>query len=489
MKLDRLINGLSIRQAQGSLNRNISGIAYDSRKVKQGELFVAIRGYNRDGHDFVDQAVDRGALAVVVESLPSEISDQVAVIQVANSRQALARLSANFYDFPSKKLVMIGVTGTNGKTTTSYLIEKILLADGKKVGLLGTLGYWLNGYFQPAKLTTPESLDLQGLLSDLKKSRADTAVMEVSSQAIDLHRLDFVDFDLLLFTNLSPEHLDYHKNMDNYFASKLSIFKQNPKAVAVINIDDAYGKRLLKVIPNQVISFGQAPQADVILNSARLRDNGTVAISISTSSLHLDIESQLYGYLNVYNVLAAATAGIALNIDSQAIVKCLAQARNVKGRFQLIKSNSGFKVVIDYAHTPDGLEKLISSGRRQTKGRVITVFGCGGDRDQEKRPIMGKIAAGLSDIVIITSDNPRSEDPEEIARQIAQGANSCNNCCVIIDRKQAIAEAISQAKPEDLVLIAGKGHETKQIFADQAVDFDDFKVAKQALTELGYETN
>ena len=489
MKLDRLINGLSIRQAQGSLNRNISGIAYDSRKVKQGELFVAIRGYNRDGHDFVDQAVDRGALAVVVESLPSEISDQVAVIQVANSRQALARLSANFYDFPSKKLVMIGVTGTNGKTTTSYLIEKILLADGKKVGLLGTLGYWLNGYFQPAKLTTPESLDLQGLLSDLKKSRADTAVMEVSSQAIDLHRLDFVDFDLLLFTNLSPEHLDYHKNMDNYFASKLSIFKQNPKAVAVINIDDAYGKRLLKVIPNQVISFGQAPQADVILNSARLRDNGTVAISISTSSLHLDIESQLYGYLNVYNVLAAATAGIALNIDSQAIVKGLAQARNVKGRFQLIKSNSGFKVVIDYAHTPDGLEKLISSGRRQTKGRVITVFGCGGDRDQEKRPIMGKIAAGLSDIVIITSDNPRSEDPEEIARQIAQGANSCNNCCVIIDRKQAIAEAISQAKPEDLVLIAGKGHETKQIFADQAVDFDDFKVAKQALTELGYETN
>jgi UDP-N-acetylmuramoyl-L-alanyl-D-glutamate--2,6-diaminopimelate ligase len=489
MKLDRLINGLLIKQIQGNLSRNISGIAYDSRKVKQGELFVAIRGYNRDGHDFVDQAVDRGALAVVVESLPSEISDQVAVIQVANSRQALARLSANFYGFPSKKLVMIGVTGTNGKTTTSYLIEKILLADGKKVGLLGTLGYWLNGYFQPAKLTTPESLDLQDLLSSLKKSKADTTVMEVSSQAIDLHRLDFVDFDLLLFTNLSPEHLDYHKNMDNYFASKLSIFKQNPKAVAVINIDDAYGKRLLKVVPNQVISFGQAPQADVILNSARLRDNGTVAISISTSSLHLDIESQLYGYLNVYNVLAAATAGIALNIDSQAIVKGLAQARNVKGRFQLIKSNSGFKVVIDYAHTPDGLEKLISSGRRQTKGRVITVFGCGGDRDQEKRPIMGKIAAGLSDIVIITSDNPRSEDPEEIARQIAQGANSCNNCCVIIDRKQAIAEAISQAKPEDLVLIAGKGHETKQIFADQAVDFDDFKVAKQALTELGYETN
>ncbi len=499
LQVRELVAELTIIKSSGNLDLAIQGIAYDSRKVAPGMLFVCIAGYQTDGHNYIRQAVERGAVALLVEqnpqelALPSEVLAKVAWVQVENTRTALAWVSAHFYDFPAQKLTMIGVTGTNGKTTTTHLIEAILESQSHRVGLIGTINNKLGDAILPVTNTTPLPLELQELLAMMVEKKASYAVMEVSSHALDLGRVEACDFDVAVFTNLTQDHLDFHENMANYQTAKTKLFtklsspsgKTHPK-YGIINIDDPAGREIMEKSGGQVLTYGIKNAAQVRAENIAITAGG-VAFTVQTPQGQINLKLRMTGLFSVYNALAAICVGLVEQIALPAIQQALEAVPGVAGRFELVDEGQPFGVIVDYAHTPDSLENILKTAREFVQGRIITVFGCGGDRDRTKRPIMGGIAARLSDYTIITSDNPRSEVPEAILSDIEQGVQAVTdptNYKSITDRRNAITTAIKLAQPNDLVIIAGKGHETYQIIGAQTIHFDDREVARACLQEL-----
>ncbi|BDG60761.1 UDP-N-acetylmuramoyl-L-alanyl-D-glutamate--2,6-diaminopimelate ligase [Caldinitratiruptor microaerophilus] len=461
----------------------------DSRQVTPGAAFVAIRGLRADGHDFVGEAAARGAALVVVErAVPAPAG--VAVLEVPSSRRALAAIAARFHGHPSRRLRVIGVTGTNGKTTTTHLIRAILKAAGHPTGLIGTVRNWVVDEALPVVHTTPEAPELQALLARMVDAGAHHAVMEVSSHALALHRTDELEFDIGVFTNLTQDHLDFHGDMDAYREAKGILFrrlgegvKPGPKA-AVLGADDpasAYYRSLCRV---PVLTYGVRERADVRAEDIRIEPEGaayTLVTPGGSARLHL----QFTGLFNVYNSLAAAATAVVEGIPLDVIQGALEATGGVDGRMEAVRAGQPFGVFVDYAHTPDGLENVLRAVRAFARGRVIVVFGAGGDRDPTKRAPMGRIAARLADYAVITSDNPRTEDPESIVRQVEQGflevAPAGDRHEVRVDRTEAIARAVEIARPGDVVVIAGKGHETYQIVGDRRIPFDDREVARRAI--------
>jgi UDP-N-acetylmuramoyl-L-alanyl-D-glutamate--2,6-diaminopimelate ligase len=453
-----------------------TGIAYDSRKVKPGDAFVAIPGFKADGADFIPQAIQAGAKLIVAEKevqLPPGIEFQ----RVPSARQALAHLANKFYDYPSHKLKLIGITGTNGKTTTAYLIESILKSAGQKVGLIGTIG---------PGLTTPESLDLQAILAQMLEEGVTHAVLEVSSHALALDRVYGCEFDIAIFTNLTHDHLDFHETKENYLAAKKRLFGMlKPDGVAIINVDDPCSKSFIEAVKGEVISYG-VTQAKHELRSTKHNEFDTKVSDIlirereMTLKINsLEIRTPLIGMPNVYNIVAAYQCGLALHIPQKIIKKGIESLKSVPGRVERIECGQPFSVVVDFAHSPDSLQKLIETYRPLTKGKIILVFGCPGDRDRDKRPIMGEIAARLADYSIVTTDDPHTEQPEKIIDDVMRNAEGVMR---IVDRKEAIERALKMAKKGDMVLIAGRGHEKFQDFNGKKVAMDDREVVKEFLT-------
>lgn len=489
----------------------VSGIAYDSRKVVKGNIFVAIKGENSDGHDFINDAILRGAGVIVHEKTmsceQSEACNEAGpvFIRVEDSREALACISNNFYERPSWDISVIGVTGTNGKTTTTYLIKSILEAWKRDVGLIGTLGYLVSGNEYAALHTTPESPEFQGLLREMASSGCNYVVTEVSSHALAQKRVDYTLFDIGVFTNLTRDHLDYHKTMEEYFGAKKRLFTDllSEDATAVINMDDEWGRRLASELnkrpandPDAVITYGIDKEADVVAVDIENSFSG-VSFALQHKNKSFRIDSPLIGSTSVYNILAAVSVAIALDIPDETIMAGIREIKPVKGRLEKIDYGQDFLCIIDYAHTPDALERLLAtareliskvSGSRQTglpdRGdsapRIITVFGCGGNRDKGKRPIMGGIATKLSDYVIITSDNPRKENPLDIIKDIEAGVAG-DNYHVVPDRREAINAAVARARAGDIVIIAGKGHEGYQEIGDTRLGFSDKEAGRDAI--------
>jgi UDP-N-acetylmuramoyl-L-alanyl-D-glutamate--2,6-diaminopimelate ligase len=461
-----------------------TGIAYDSRKVRPGDIFVAIPGYKVDGADFIPQAIENGAKVIVAER-EVEVPSGVEFQRVPYARKALAHLANKFYDYPSQKLKLIGITGTNGKTTTAYLIKTILDAAGNKVGLIGTVG---------GELTTPESLDLQALFADMVKQGITHVVMEVSSHALALDRVYGCDFDITIFTNLTHDHLDFHKTKDEYFVAKRKLFEVlKPEGVAIVNVDDPYSRFIMEVVKGEIITYG-VTQARHELRSTKHNEFDTkvsdvfikedeMALKINS----LEIRTPLIGMPNVYNIVAAYQCGLALSIPQKTIKQGIESLKSVPGRFERMDCGQQFSVVVDFAHSPDSLQKLLEIYRPLTKGRIILVFGCPGDRDREKRPVMGDIAARLADYMIITTDDPHGEVPASIIEDIEKGIRGSGNpeirerYNIIIDRRQAIQKALDMAKKGDSVLIAGRGHEKFQDFNGKRVAIDDREVVREIL--------
>ena len=484
MKLDALLSNIASVKIDGSLDREITAIAYDSRRVKPGTLFVALRGEKVDGSQFVEQAIAAGAEAVVSEV--AEFRTRATNVIVADARVALADLAAAFYQHPARALKIAGVTGTNGKTTTAFLLKHICETAMHRCGLIGTVRYEVGERILPAARTTPESLDLHDLLWQMRSAGCKAVAMEVSSHALMQERVRGVEFDAAIFTNLTQDHLDYHKTMDAYFAAKTRLFsglvKQTRKqGKAVINLDDRYGAQLAgtfgKEIP--VTTYGVGVQADFRASNVRIDFSGT--------SYQLDAGGKSYlvrlpqiGQFNVYNSLAAIAGAHALGVDVRSGVLALANAPAVPGRLEAVPAQRKFRVFVDYAHTDDALQNVIKTCRQLNPARLIVVFGCGGNRDKTKRPRMGAVVDGHADFSIVTSDNPRKEEPLAIIGDITPGMKR-GNYEVIVDRREAIFKAIAMAEPRDIILIAGKGHETYQEFADHTAPFDDVAVARQAL--------
>lgn len=488
MILEELLKGVSCLHLAGNLNVSVEGLSYDSRKVGKGHLFVAIRGDNFDGNDFIPQAIERGAVAIVSEQKAIPIGSKLSWAIVDNARRALAIISGNFYNQPSRRLYLIGVTGTNGKTTVTYLVESIFQQGGRKIGRLGTIDYRVGERLVEAERTTPEAPDINRYMAEMVENDCQACVMEVSSHSLDMERVYGCDFDVAVFTNLTRDHLDFHLSMERYFSSKRKLFEylENKKeAVAVINLDDPKGKELSRGLKVRSITYGWQPSADITVDSYQLSLQGLQA-TITTPEGKLQVSSPLIGRANLSNILAAVGVGMAAGITPSAISQGIARVSPIPGRFEQVNEGQDFTVIVDYAHTDDALRNLLESVREVAKGRVITVFGCGGDRDPSKRPLMGAHAMKLSDIAIVTSDNPRSEDPLQIIREIEVGIESVGvrkgAHLVIPDRKEAIKRAIDEAHPGDMVVIAGKGHERYQIIGNKTIPFDDREVARQFIS-------
>ncbi len=482
-------------------NPEITGIFCNAQEVRPGGLFVAIQGFSADGHDFIGQAVDKGAAAVICEkrSRPG-----VATVCVDNSRRVLAEVSAVFYGHPSKAMVVVGVTGTNGKTTTTYLIESILQAAGKNPGIIGTINYRFGGTLFDNPVTTPESLDLQRILSQMRDADVTHAVMEVSSHALDLYRAHGCHFDVAVFTNFSQDHLDFHKDMDSYWIAKRRLFRELLPASdstikrAVINVDSPKGTELAGQIVTPCYTCGSGPTPDLKAVAARFDLNGIDAL-VKTPQEEIEIHSPLVGRHNLENILSAVGVGIALDTPLDAIIAGINSLDNVPGRLERIPNDCGRFIYVDYAHTPDALENALLALRALTVDRIICVFGCGGDRDRAKRPKMGAIAARLSDLTIVTSDNPRTEPPDRIIDEIVEGVRQVSklhytrNCLedgfhgkgygIVADRREAIGLSVRTSRAGDTILIAGKGHEPYQVIGREKLPFDDRLEARSAVKD------
>jgi UDP-N-acetylmuramyl-tripeptide synthetase len=476
----------------------IATVTHDSRAVVPGSLFVCIRGFRQDGHAFVADAAARGAVAAVVERDPAglHIPGTVTVIRVADSRVALAALACRFFDNPSASLRLIGVTGTNGKTTSAYLTEAILAAAGHTIGVLGTIEYRCGTTTFPGERTTPESSDLQSLLARMRDLDAWGAVMEVSSHSLSLHRVDGCEFDVGIFTNLTQDHLDFHGTMQGYAEAKALLFRmlgtdrRKPgEAAAVLNADDPWASFMARATRARVIRYGIAAQADVTARDMSLTLGG-IRATVESPWGPLEVRSPLVGQHNLANILAAAGGCLHLGATRAQVEAGIENLRAVPGRFEKVEAGQPFGVVVDYAHTPDALERVLSFAREFAGGRLFALFGCGGDRDRGKRPLMGQIAARLADFVIATSDNPRSEDPLAILAEIEAGikkvSGGSERYVTIADRREAIAYALARVHPGDLVVLAGKGHETYQVLRDRTIPFDDRVVAREVLAALGH---
>jgi UDP-N-acetylmuramoyl-L-alanyl-D-glutamate--2,6-diaminopimelate ligase len=484
MKLRELLKDCSIRTFAGDLDVEILGLAYDSRDVSPGCVFCAIRGIRTDGNRFVPKAIAQGAAAVVSASPPIP-SLLMPWIQVNDERAALAGMAGNFYGHPTEKLHLVGITGTNGKTTTTYLVESILKAAGRPAAAFGTIEYRGPGFDFPAERTTPEASDLEKLFRRVVDAGWEHAVMEVSSHAIAMKRVQDLRFEIAVFTNLSRDHLDFHGDMDSYFLVKKRLFAGMggvPPRIMVLNSDDQRYDELRNINPSRVISYGMQLATDICPLSHQFAWEGTNA-QYKTPLGELSVKTSLMGKPNLLNIGAAIGVGVALGVPADAISRGIQQLPNVPGRFEQVNEGQPFRVIVDYAHTDDALQKLMRSARDITTGRLIVVFGCGGERDRTKRPAMGDIAAHESDYAIVTSDNPRGEDPMAIIREIETGMVNAQYR-VIVDRREAIRAAMSEARKGDTVVIAGKGHEAYQTIGTASYAFDDRVVARELLHEL-----
>lgn len=478
MKLGELFKGIEqIEIEEKIIDIEIKSIEYDSRKVVPGSLFVCIEGYKLDGHEFINDAIEKGAVAVLI-SKDVHVPGGTAVIKHSNTRKALAEISSNFYGNPSRKMNLVGVTGTKGKTTTTFMIKSILECAGHKVGLIGTIANCVGDKVLSADRTTPESLELQELFLEMHNEGLDTVVMEVSSHSLELFRVYSCDFDIGIFTNLSRDHLDFHRNFENYFAAKAKLFNISKKGAA--NIDDEYGKQLIDQNKCEMISFGINNGADINAENINISSEGTTFKAIyGGDSLNVDIP--IPGKFSVYNALAAIAACRSLGAGKEDIVEGLRRTK-VPGRAEIVPTNDNFTVMVDYAHSPDSLENILQAVKVFAKGRIVVIFGCGGDRDRTKRPIMGEIAGRLADFTIITSDNPRSEEPEVIIIEVEEGIKRTKGEYIILsDRREAIEYAVKTARENDIIVIAGKGHETYQIQKDKTVHFDDREIAREVI--------
>lgn len=484
-RVAELLQDIPHRLMAGRECCQVQTLTADSRDVTPGALFVALRGSQTDGHRFLDTALDSGAVALVVEAASPGLLQRVqaegqTVVQVQQTARALGMMASVLYGHPSRALRLVGVTGTNGKTTTAYVVESILQAANRAVGVIGTVNYRYAGRQLAAAHTTPGALQLQGLLRDMVAADIQDVVMEVSSHALDQERVRGCEFAVSIFTNLSRDHYDYHGTEEAYFAAKMRLFRDLPAQWHVLNLDDPFGRRLVHTTRARLLTYGLTSEATLKPHDVQHSLDG-VRFSLPTTKGRLAVRSPLVGRHNVYNVLAGIAVALALDLEAEAIVTGIARLQHVPGRLERIDCGQDFHVLVDYAHTPAALEQILLALRTETPGRLITVFGCGGDRDPGKRPLMGRIATALSDYSIITSDNPRTEDARGIIDDIVAGVEATHAYTTIADRREAIAAAIGKAQPRDTVLIAGKGHEDYQILGKQRVHFDDREVARQAL--------
>jgi UDP-N-acetylmuramoyl-L-alanyl-D-glutamate--2,6-diaminopimelate ligase len=481
MRLEELVGAVPGARILGDGSVEVTGLAYDSRKAGPGTLFFCVPGEKADGHEFAPAVVEAGAAALVVER---ELDVDVPQAVVADARVAMAPLAARFEGDPTGRLRVVGVTGTNGKTTTAFLIREILGAAGITCGLLGTVKQVVGGAEEEVVRTTPEAIDLQATFSRMLAAGDRACAMEVSSHAMSLHRADAIQFEVALFTNLTQDHLDFHADMEDYFGAKRGLFEAGP-GTAIANVDDPYGRRLAAEF--ECVTFSaEAGEADYVATGVRFDAAGAEFTVGMPEGEQIEVRTGLPGHFNVANALGAFAAARALGVEPETAAAGLARAGRVPGRFEPIDEGQGFTVLVDYAHTPDSLENVLRAARRLTEGRLISVFGAGGDRDRDKRPKMGRAGAELSDLTVITSDNPRSEDPGEIVAEVVAGAGSAAGLEVVVDRREAIGLALGRARPGDTVVIAGKGHEQGQEFeGGRKVPFDDREVAREELRKLG----
>ena len=486
MKLNQVIQNLNILRLKGNLDIEITNVQYDSRKVTEGTLFICIKGFNSDGHKYIQSAIEKGAKVFLVQENIN--IDGYTFIKVEDTRKAMATVADNFYNHPSNKFGVIGVTGTNGKTSITTLLSEILNLNEKKVGLIGTIKVFDGDKEVESNSTTPESIELQECFNSMLNNGCDYCAMEVSSHSLVLNRVDETEFKLGIFTNLTPDHLDFHKDLEDYREAKEQLFYKTIVA-NIINIDDEGGAKIHKNIKNlktPCYTYGIDNPADFRATNIKIDASG-VSYKLTTPTYEEDIFVPVPGKFTVYNTLAVIAACYMLNIPKEVVIEGLRNTSGVAGRFETIQNDTGISVIVDYAHTPDALENILNTVKKFAKGNIITVFGCGGDRDTAKRPLMGAISQKLSDICIVTSDNPRTEDPNLIIEDILEGLDKNNeNYKVIIDRKEAIEEAIKMAKPEDVVIIAGKGHEDYQIIGKTKHSFDDKKIAIEVLNKYNY---
>ncbi len=478
-------------------NLDITGITYDSRRVQPGYLFAALTGLEHDGHQFIPQAIENGAVAILGSQEITGLS--VPYVRVPETRAALADVAARFYQDPTLGLPVIGITGTNGKTTCSYLIESILRAAGYEPAVLGTISYRHHGKEIPAPYTTPEATDLQAWIAEAKEAGVNAVVMEISSHGIAMERVRHCHLDVAAFTNLSQDHLDFHDSMEAYFKTKAQLFSEllpassKPRKHAIVNCEDEYGRELAKIIDTPLSRCGQDADLEFQLTAEELNING-IELKLQTPDGPLELASPLIGHFNVQNIMVSVAACHALGISLKAIQEGIANMRGVPGRVERISNKHGLHIFVDYAHTPDALRRVLEAVKPFVKGRLICVFGCGGDRDQAKRPLMGHAAGRLSDIIFITSDNPRTENPQTIIDQIIPGLRADRvpayniktkrGYLIESDRRSAIQQAIQMARPDDIVMIAGKGHEDYQILGTEKIHFDDREEARAACEAL-----
>ena len=489
MKLKEILVGLEGLKVKGDLDIEIDGVTSNSRDVKKGFLFVAIKGFKVDGHNFITSAVEQGATAVMIEEgvdlKTIKVPSDVTIVMAKNTREALAITSSNYYGNPSSKFKLIGVTGTKGKTTTTFMIKEILEQAGKKVGLIGTIATYINGKkIKDSDRTTPESVELQKTFSDMAEQGVEYVVMEVSSQSLKLHRVDGCKFDLVLFTNFSEDHIspNEHPDMEDYFNSKLKLFKMCKNGI--INSDDVYSIKIPKLFPeSNILTYGIDNQSNLLAKDITIT-NSYVDFRVKLTDRNERVKTCIPGRFSVYNSLAAISVAKQYGIDSEIIKKALEEVR-VPGRSELVDNKLEIPIMIDYAHSPESLENILSAVKGYTRGRVISVFGCGGDRDTTKRAIMGEISGRVADYTIITTDNPRTEEPEKIIEQIEEGIKkTTGNYCVVVDRIEAIQKAIKMARKTDIVVLAGKGHETYQEINGEKYPFDERVIIKDIIRNI-----
>ncbi len=480
MKIEEILKGLTYTVLSGDKSIEINNPQYDSRKIKCGDMFFAIGGFNVDGHNFISKAIENGAKTVVVEK-DVTLVEGITFIKVENGRRALAIAASNFYNNPSKKMKIIGITGTNGKTTSAFMLKGILEAKGYKVGLIGTIANYIGNKEIHTEKTTPESLELQQLFKDMVDSDIDYCVMEVSSHSLDLDRVYGIEFSQGIFTNLTQDHLDFHKTFENYFNAKSKLFKICKHSV--VNVDDSYGIKLLEKINSRITTYSIEKESDLKGTDINLESTGII-FNLKENEKTYKVQLPIPGRYNVYNALGCIGAALDEGIDMSTIVEGLSKV-TVPGRCEnlTLGMNLGFQVIRDYSHTPDSLKNILENLRELTKGKLICIFGCGGDRDRTKRPIMGEIGTELSDIAIITSDNPRSEDPYMILEDIKAGVEK-SNYKLIENRREAIKIALLLGEKDDIIVIAGKGHETYQILKNETIHFDEKEVVLELIEEL-----
>ena len=486
MELKRILVGIDDLKAKGSLDIDVNNIESNSKNIKQGDMFIAIKGFNVDGHKYIESAINAGAKVIMVEEgcdlkaikLPSDVT----LIMTKNTREALAKCSCNFYDNPSKKFKLIGVTGTKGKTTTTFMIKEILEKAGHKVGLIGTIATYINGkMITENSRTTPESIELQRTFADMVEKGVEYVVMEVSSQSLKLHRVDGCNFDIVVFTNFSEDHISEkeHPDMKDYFESKLKLFQMCENGI--INVDDLQVTKIPKLFPNSnLMTYGIDNYAEMLAKDITIT-NTYVDFRVKVSDRNERVKVDIPGRFSVYNALAAISVAKKLGIESRKVLEALADIK-VPGRSEMVPNSKELPIMIDYAHSPESLQNILSAVKSYTRGRVISVFGCGGDRDKGKRPVMGEISGRIADFTFITSDNPRTEDPEEIVNEIEEGIKKTKgNYKVIVDRTEAIKAAIKMANKLDIIVLAGKGHEPYQEINGEKLPYDERIIVKEII--------